>query len=99
MANFFLTSKAIDDLSAIWEYTFEEWSEHQADKYYYGLLDDCSALADNQDLGRKYPEIAAEIFGFKSGQHIIFYRKITKSEIEITRILHSKMDLKTRMQE
>jgi toxin ParE1/3/4 len=99
MARFFLTSKAVNDLSSIWEYTFETLSENQADKYYRGLLDDCAELAKNQDLGKNYPEITGDIFGFRSGQHIIFYRKITESEIEITRILHSKMDLKNRIHE
>lgn len=33
MANVILRQKAIDDLNDIWEYTFEEWSENQADKY------------------------------------------------------------------
>ena len=34
MAKYFLTHKAVDDLSKIWEYTYEVWSENQADKYY-----------------------------------------------------------------
>lgn len=99
MANYFLTNKAITDLSEIWDYTFETWSEKQADNYYYDLLDDCKALAENQNLGRIYSEISDEILGYKSGQHIIFYRKISKNEIEITRFLHARMDLKNRISE
>jgi toxin ParE1/3/4 len=34
------------------------------------------------------------ILGFKSDEHIIFYPIISKSEIEIARILHVMMDLK-----
>ncbi len=34
MANVVLKQKAIDDLNTIWTYTFEKWSEQQADKYY-----------------------------------------------------------------
>ncbi len=30
MAKFKLTNKAVEDLSKIWEYTFEVWSENQA---------------------------------------------------------------------
>ena len=33
MANHVLTTKAIEDLSIIWNYTWEVWSEKQADKY------------------------------------------------------------------
>lgn len=99
MANYFLTNKAIDDLSKIWEYTYEVWSEHQADKYYYELLENCQELAKNQDLGKNYPQIASTLFGYQSGQHIIFYRKMNPTEIEIIRFLHSRMDLKNRIQE
>ena len=41
MANYYLTNKAVDDLTQIWDYTFEEWSERQADKYYNELLNAC----------------------------------------------------------
>jgi toxin ParE1/3/4 len=99
MAKYFLTNKAVEDLSKIWNYTYEVWSENQADKYYYELLENCQELSENQILGRNYVEIEKGIFGFKSGQHIIFYRILNTTEIEITRILHSRMDLKIRIQE
>jgi toxin ParE1/3/4 len=99
MSKFHLTNKAVEDLSKIWEYTFEVWSEDQADKYYYELLSDCQKLSENQFLGRNYVEIKEEIFGFKSGQHIIFYTIVNQDKIEIIRFLHSRMDLKNKIQE
>ncbi|TKB98873.1 type II toxin-antitoxin system RelE/ParE family toxin [Pedobacter cryophilus] len=99
MANYILTNKAVDDLSMIWDYTYEIWSENQADKYYLELIEDCKELAENQKLGKIYNEISPEIFGYKSGQHIIFYRILSEEKIEITRFLHSRMDLKNRIQE
>ena len=48
MAKYVLTNKAVDDLSKIWDYTYEIWSENQADKYYFEILSDCQALAENQ---------------------------------------------------
>jgi toxin ParE1/3/4 len=99
MNKYHLTNKAVDDLSKIWDYTYEVWSENQADKYYFELLADCQVVSENQNLGRNYVEIDTEIFGFKSGQHILFYRILNANEIEITRILHSRMDLKNRLQE
>ena len=97
MSKYFLSNKAVDDLSKIWDYTYEVWSESQADKYYYELLKDCQELSENQTLGRNYIEI--EVYGHKSGQHIIFYRILNNQEIEIVRFLHSRMDLKIRIQE
>jgi toxin ParE1/3/4 len=99
MAKYELTNKAVEDLSKIWDYTFKVWSENQADKYYFELIKDCKVLAENQNLAKNYTEINEDIYGYKSGQHIIFFRIISENEIEITRFLHSRMDLKNRIQE
>jgi toxin ParE1/3/4 len=63
------------------------------------LLEDCKELSKNEILCKNYIEIEKEIFGFLSGQHIIFYRIINEKEIEIIRFLHASMDLKNRIQE
>jgi toxin ParE1/3/4 len=99
MASYTLTNKAVLDLSAIWTYTVDTWSERQADKYYFMLLDACQDLADGKVAGRNYPEINTEIFGFRAGQHILFYRHAGANTIEIARILHAQMDLKIRIGE
>jgi toxin ParE1/3/4 len=99
MANYTLTNKAVSDLTAIWEYTVETWSEHQADKYYFMLLAACQDIADGKFKGKNYPEINIAILGLRAGQHILFYRKLSNDTIEIARILHSQMDLKNRMQD
>lgn len=97
MAKYFLSNKAIEDVSKIWEFTYEVWSENQADKYYFELLNDCQELANDQTLGKVYNEIGKDILGYKSEQHIIFYRIQNATQIEIARILHSRMDLKNRI--
>ena len=99
MAKYFLTNKAVEDLSKIYEYTFEFWSENQADKYYEELINFCQLLAENQMIGRIYTEIYPDLYGFLANQHIIFYRILTKDKIEITRILGAEMDLKNRIKE
>jgi toxin ParE1/3/4 len=71
----------------------------QADKYYNLLLESCQEIANNPDLGRKYDGINSDLFGLKSFRHIIFYRILKDKPIEITRILHGKMDLKNRITE
>jgi toxin ParE1/3/4 len=72
MAKYIITNKAVEDLTMIWDYTYEVWSENQADKYYNELLVECQTLADNQNYGKNYEEISLEIFGYKSSEHIIF---------------------------
>ena len=41
MAKINFTKKAKIDLEEIWEYTYETWSEKQADKYYLEITDKC----------------------------------------------------------
>ena len=41
MANYFFSKKAVEDLSEIWNYTYDAWSESQADKYYNLLIGFC----------------------------------------------------------
>ncbi|MDI1255433.1 MAG: type II toxin-antitoxin system RelE/ParE family toxin [Flavobacterium sp.] len=97
MANYLLTYKALDDLADIWNYTFDEWSENQAEKYYLLLLDSCQEIADNPKRGKKYEIGIKDVLGFKSNEHIIFYRIISSDEIEVARILHGRMDLKSKI--
>ena len=99
MGNYRLTNKAVEDLTEIWNYTFDNWSERQADKYYGFLLETCQEVADNPDLGKNYIGISSDLFGLKASRHIIFYRRLNNKPIEITRILHERMDLKIRITE
>lgn len=99
MAEYKLTNKAVEDLNDIWEYTIEKWSEEQADKYYNLLLKRFQEIADNSKLGKNYQGIKKELFGLKTNRHIIFYRKSIDKPLEITRILHERMDLKNRINE
>ena len=99
MAEFKLTNKAVEDLSKIWDYTFEAWSERQADKYYESLISNCQEIADNPNLGKNYDGITQNLLGIKTNRHIIFYRTLSENYVEITRILHERMDLKKRITE
>lgn len=97
MASYVLTEKAIDDLNNIWFYTLEEWSEEQADRYYHMLLSTCQNIADNPESGKNYDGVLPDLFGLRVSRHIIFYRRLNNQLIEITRILHGRMDLKARI--
>ncbi len=97
MAKFRFTNKALDDLIEIWDYTVEVWSENQAEKYYDLIMASCMDLANNPQLGKPYDILAINILGYKCGEHIIFYQEILKNEIEIARVLHGMMDLKSKI--
>jgi len=97
MAAFYLTNKAVEDLNDIWEYTIKTWSENQAEKYYLLLMNSCQDLAERPERGKSYDMIAKNVFGYKVGEHIVFYSIVSASEIEILRILYGVMDLKSKI--
>ncbi|MBN2730511.1 MAG: type II toxin-antitoxin system RelE/ParE family toxin [Bacteroidales bacterium] len=97
MAKITFREKAIEDLDRIWIYTFENWSESQADAYYFFIVDECRYISENSNLGKSYPTIRKGILGHKAAKHIMFFQKTDDSEIEVIRILHESMDLKSRL--
>ncbi len=97
MAKFFLTYSALKDLNEIWNYTCDNWSEQQADLYYTLIITTSQKLAENPILGKKYEKVNRELFSYKAGEHLIFFRIINQTEIEVIRFLHSKMDLKSHL--
>jgi len=99
MPKYYLTHKAVADLDEIWDYTFEQWSEKQADDYYDLLIASCEKITQNPSLGRNYKGIIDDLYGLRTNRHIIFYRIIKKDEIEVERILYERMDLESRIQE
>ncbi len=99
MAKYHLTNKAVDDLAGIWEYTFDNWSENQADKYYLMLIESFNEIANKPQIGRLYMEIVDNLKGYQVGKHIVYYRLIENNKVEIIRILHERMDLKNRLSE
>lgn len=61
------------------------------------LLSRCQEIANNPELGKTYDGITNDLLGLRTEKHIIFYRKRINKPIEITRILHGRMDLKNRI--
>lgn len=99
MARYRLTKKAAEDLAHIWNYTFDTWSENEADIYFQMLLDTCQDFSSGRVIGIQDDGIYSGLLGMKAGKHIIFYRMINPDEVEVIRILHERMDLRKRIQE
>ncbi|MEQ8714513.1 MAG: type II toxin-antitoxin system RelE/ParE family toxin [Cyclobacteriaceae bacterium] len=97
MGQYKLTNLAVQDLSDIWNYTFDNWSERQADSYHEQLVNAFEAITTNNVQRRNYEGIKKNLSGFKVNRHIVFYRVISQELVEITRILHERMDLKNRL--
>lgn len=99
MTGYKFTHKATADLTEIWNFSCDKWSEDQADRYYFMLIENCHQIAINPGSGKKYSGLPENLRGFKAGSHLIFYRELSENEVEIIRILHKKMDLKNRITE
>lgn len=99
MPEFVLSNRAVNDLAEIWEYTFETWSEKQADRYYTEILHKCSTLSKDPEIGKEYLDIVEGLRGARIHKHIIFYLLLDDNEIRIERILHEQMDLSERLAE
>ena len=98
MADFILSKKALQDLADIWNYTYDKWSENQADKYYHSLLEGCKKICECPDsYGKDYNYILEGLKGFRVAKHIIFYKTLLTGEVFIIRFLHERMDIPNRI--
>lgn len=91
MAKIVFTNKAKQDLQQIWNYTYDTWSERQADKYYEEIIARCYDLESNFKHGKDYSKLIPNLKGVKCNKHIIFYSILSHQLIEIERILDEEM--------
>jgi toxin ParE1/3/4 len=92
--NYVLTKEAESDLEKIWFYTFENWSNEQADRYLNLLLNEFEYLCIKPKSGTDFGKIRKDYWRTKVNSHFIFY-KIKRNEIEIIRILHEMMNIES----
>ena len=96
MAKVHYSKRAVEDLANIWDYTYDEWSERQADKYYMILNQACQEIALDSKKGKPYEEVAEGIHGLLTYRHIILFKRLKAAEILVIRILHAQMDIKSK---
>ncbi len=90
--NYWLTEPAKNDLISIWEYTTDQWSEEQADRYIDALDARFAWLTTNEGLWKARSEIKKGLFSYPEQNHVILFWE-RHNEIEILRVLHGRMDL------
>lgn len=96
---FEISTKANEDLENIWQYTYENWSREQADRYYNLILNEIEYIAKNFESGQSFEHIRKGYRSSKVKSYLIFYRKSKRNTVEIIRILHQRMDIENRMNE
>jgi len=92
-----LTRIADEDLTNIWISSRKNWGMAQADKYLSELEACFISLVSHPKLGRQRPEIRLGYRSIPTNHHIIFYREQPQSCIEIIRILHERMEVRSHM--
>ncbi len=98
MGRFCLTHKAKADLKSIAAYTQRKWGRRQRLVYIKQFDDTFRMLANTPDTGQKCDFIKAGYRKFPCISHIVFYRLISNTEIQIVRILHKRMDVKSKLE-
>lgn len=93
MGAFSLTEAAKADLKTIAAYTQRRWGKEQRRIYAKQFDDAFHMLANTLEAGIACDVIKVGYRKFPIGSHVIFYRALSETEIEIVRILHKRMDL------
>ncbi len=93
MGTFSLTEAAKADLKSIAAYTQRRWGREQRRIYAKQFDDAFHMLAESPESGVACDSIKVGYRKFPNGSHVIFYRYLSETEIEIVRILHKRMDL------
>jgi toxin ParE1/3/4 len=88
---------AESDLIGIWQYSFEEWGEAQADRYLDELDSGIKGLAGNPELGIKRDYVRDEYRVLFVGSHAVYYT-VTPTTIHVIRVLHGRMDPERHLQ-
>ncbi len=99
IGSFTLTQKAKEDLKSIAAYTQKEWGKEQRRIYAKQFDGVFHMLADNPDIGTSCNYIKKGYSKFPNSSHIIFYRTLKTKQIQIVRILHKRMDARSKFTE
>jgi toxin ParE1/3/4 len=92
MQGYRLSKEAQDDLKEIKNYSRMTWGNKQTQEYLSEIKNSLEKLIISPELGKIRDEIIDGLRSFGVGRHIIFYR-LGKTEIEVARILHKRMDV------
>jgi len=96
--SFKISTEASVDLEKIWRYTFETWSIEQADRYINQIFEEIEYISSCPEIGKDISAIRKGYLRAKVKSHFIFYKiDRNKDVISIIRILHERMDIKTRL--
>ena len=71
---YIISVEASKDLENIWLYTFENWSQEQADRYFKLIIDEIENISNDPSSGIDYSDIREGYFRSRVKSHLIFYK-------------------------
>ena len=95
VSTYLLTPEALTDLEDIWLYSYETWSENQANRYIEILEDTFVRLSYMPEQARELLDFAPPVRIFPSAKHIIIIYRISGEAIVIIRVLGARQDWMT----
>ena len=98
MAKYKISVEAAKDLEKIWAYTFETWSNEQADRYINQIFEEIEYISTKPQEGKDFGYVRKGYLRTKVRLHYLFYKIEKKTQtVEIIRILHQRMDIESRL--
>ena len=94
-----LRPRAVRDIEDIWSYTADRWGAAQAERYVRAIRDACAALASGGHAGTDASDVLPGYRKVRAGRHVVFFRRGPDGSVEVVRILHERMDARTRLTE
>lgn len=88
------TLQSLADLDEIWAYIARD-SEFQADRWIRKIEERIQHLALHNGAGHPRPELAPGLRCSNLKDHIVFYRPLDTTGIEVVRVLHSSRDIQS----
>ena len=95
MRSYRLSFRARADLDDIWVYSIEKWGRRKAGDYLRNIQLNVELIAERPELGGQHEVPGSEYRKRPVGSHVIFYR--IGPAVEIVRILHQNMDIRTHL--
>lgn len=96
MKRLLLSDSAQADLRSITAFAEERWGREVRLKYAAYLGERMVALCRQPELGPARDDVRPGCRMLRAGSHVVVYR-ITGAAIEVLRVLHQRMDVRTQM--
>lgn len=88
---------ALEDLIEIWEYSFVNWGEAQANRYLDGLEEVIEGLADEAGRHLAKQVVDTPYWRIRCQSHLIVFEP-SESAVDVVRVLHVSMDIAQHLQ-